>query len=105
MGGPRVSTHHFKRAVGVLVAGALLAAPLAASAADGGAGSSGGGTGTGGAGLITWIYKDSYGAPTYENAVAAMGSVGVRVATNTADASIPGRSRAKRRCRTLGKSD
>ena len=30
MGGPRVSTHHFKRAVGVLVAGALLATPLAA---------------------------------------------------------------------------
>lgn len=85
MGSPRVSTH-VKRTVGALVAGALLSTPLAAVAADGGAGSSGGGTGTGGAGLITWIYKDSYGAPTYENAVAAMNSVNVKVATNTADA-------------------
>ena len=105
MGGPRVSTHHFKRAVGVLVAGALLATPLAAHAGDGGAGSGGTGSGTGqGAGRITWVYKDSYGAPTIENVKTAMGSVGVKAlsqgdqaistALSSADSECQARARA-----------
>ena len=70
-------------AVAGLVAAATLVSPLAAYAADGGGGS-GPGTdtgdgGNGGNGKVSWIYKDSYGAPTYETAVAALKSAGVSV--------------------------
>lgn len=70
-------------AIAGLVAAATLVSPLAAYAADGGSGS---GTGTdtgdgnaGGDGKVSWIYKDSYGAPTYETAVAALKAAGVSV--------------------------
>ena len=70
-------------AIAGLVAAATLVSPLAAYAADGGGGS-GPGTdtgdgGNGGNGKVSWIYKDSYGAPTYETAVAALKSAGVSV--------------------------
>ena len=63
-----------------IVAAATLLSPCVAYAGEGGAGSgsgSGGGTGIG-AGKVSWVYKDSWGAPTRENAVAAMASIGVR---------------------------
>ena len=70
-------------AIAGLVAAATLVSPLAAYAADGGGGSgsgSGSGDGTaGGNGKVSWIYKDSYGAPTYETAVAALKAAGVSV--------------------------
>ena len=70
-------------AIAGLVAAATLVSPLAAYAADGGGGSgTGSGTGdgnAGGNGKVSWIYKDSYGAPTYETAVAALKSAGVSV--------------------------
>ena len=70
-------------AIAGLVAAATLVSPLAAYAADGGGGSgSGSGSGdgnAGGNGKVSWIYKDSYGAPTYETAVAALKSAGVSV--------------------------
>ena len=70
-------------AIAGLVAAATLVSPLAAYAADGGGGS-GSGTGTGdgddgGNGKVSWIYKDSFGSPTYETAVAAMRAAGVSV--------------------------
>ena len=70
-------------AIAGLVAAATLVSPLAAYAADGGGGS-GPGTdtgdgGNGGNGKVSWIYKDSYGAPTYETAVAALKAAGVSV--------------------------
>lgn len=63
-----------------IVAAATLLSPCVAYAGEGGAGSgsgSGGGTGIG-TGKVSWVYKDSWGAPTRENAVAAMASIGVR---------------------------
>lgn len=63
-----------------IVAAATLLSPCVAYAGEGGAGSgsgSGGGTGIG-TGKVSWVYKDSWGAPTRENAVAAMSSIGVR---------------------------
>ena len=63
-----------------IVAAASLLSPCVAYAGEGGAGSgsgSGGGTGIG-TGKVSWVYKDSWGAPTRENAVAAMASIGVR---------------------------
>lgn len=105
MGGPRVSTHHFKRAVGVLVAGALLATPLAAHAGDGGAGSGGTGSGTGqGAGRITWVYKDSYGAPTIENVKTAMGSVGVKALSQGDQAISTALSNADSECQARARA-
>lgn len=70
-------------AIAGLVAAATLVSPLAAYASDGGGGH-GPGTdtgdgGNGGNGKVSWIYKDSYGAPTYETAVAALKSAGVSV--------------------------
>ena len=65
-----------------LVAAATLLSPCVAYAGEGGAGSgSGSGTGDGtggGEGKVSWVYKDSWGAPTRENAVAAMASIGVK---------------------------
>ena len=65
-----------------LVAAATLLSPCVAYAGEGGAGSgsgSGSGDGTaGGNGKVSWVYRDSWGAPTRENAVAAMDSIGVR---------------------------
>ncbi|WP_241736884.1 LPXTG cell wall anchor domain-containing protein [Bifidobacterium dentium] len=67
---------------GLVAAATLLGPTTSAFAADGGGGS-GSGTGTGdghagGTGQITWVYKDSYGAPTRENVKAAMSSAGVK---------------------------
>ena len=64
-----------------LVAAATLCSPALADGGTGGAGS-GTGTGTGdgdgnGNGKISWIYKDSFGKPTYETAAAAMKAAGV----------------------------
>ncbi|WP_425594083.1 DNA topoisomerase [Bifidobacterium bifidum] len=63
-----------------IVAAATLLSPCVAYAGDGGAGSGpGSGPGSGiGTGKVSWVYKDSWGAPTRENAVAAMASIGVR---------------------------
>ena len=59
-----------------IVAAATLLSPCVTYAGDGGAGS---GPGSGiGTGKVSWVYKDSWGAPTRENAVAAMDSIGVR---------------------------
>ena len=59
-----------------LVAAATLLSPCVAYAGEGGAGSgSGSGTGDGtgvGEGKVSWVYKDSWGAPTRENAIAAV---------------------------------
>lgn len=72
-----------KTALATMVAAATLCTPVAgAFAADGGVGSgsgSGSGDGTaGGNGTISWVYKDSFGAPTREAVKAAMASAGVR---------------------------
>ena len=63
-----------------IVAAATMLSPCVAYAGDGGAGSGpGSGPGSGiGTGKVSWVYKDSWGAPTRENAVAAMASIGVR---------------------------
>ena len=72
-----------KAALAAMVAAATLCTPVAgAFAADGGSGS-GDGTGTGdgsagGEGQISWVYKDSFGAPTRENVKAAMQAAGVK---------------------------
>ena len=72
-----------KAALAAMVAAATLCTPVAgAFAADGGSGSgtgSGTGDGTaGGEGQISWVYKDSFGAPTRENVKAAMQAAGVK---------------------------
>ena len=72
-----------KAALAAMVAAATLCTPVAgAFAADGGGGSgtgSGTGDGTaGGEGQISWVYKDSFGAPTRENVKAAMQAAGVK---------------------------
>lgn len=72
-----------KAALAAMVAAATLCTPVAgAFAADGGGGSgTGSGTGdgaAGGEGQISWVYKDSFGAPTRENVKAAMQAAGVK---------------------------
>lgn len=72
-----------KAALAAMVAAATLCTPVAgAFAADGGSGSgtgSGTGDGTaGGEGQISWVYKDSFGAPTRKNVKAAMQAAGVK---------------------------
>ena len=72
-----------KATLATMVAAATLCAPVSGAFAADGGGGSGDGTGSGdgnagGEGQITWVYKDSYGAPTRENVKAAMQSVGVK---------------------------
>ena len=66
-----------------MVAAATLCTPVAGAFAADGGGGSGAGTGTGdgsagGEGQISWVYKDSFGAPTRENVKAAMQAAGVK---------------------------
>ena len=71
-----------RAALAALVAAATLVSPFSAYADEGGGGSgtgTGSGDGTaGGLGKITWVYKDNYGTPTRDNAIAAMQSAGVK---------------------------
>lgn len=71
-----------RAALAALVAAATLVSPFSAYAGEGGGGSgtgTGSGDGTaGGLGKITWVYKDNYGTPTRDNAIAAMQSAGVK---------------------------
>lgn len=72
-----------KAALAAMVAAATLCTPVAGAFAADGGGGSGTGTGTGdgaagGEGQISWVYKDSFGAPTRENVKAAMQAAGVK---------------------------
>ena len=71
-----------RTALAALVAAATLVSPFSAYAGEGGGGS-GSGTGSGdgtagGVGKVSWVYKDNYGTPTQDNAIAAMQSAGVK---------------------------
>ena len=71
-----------RAALAALVAAATLVSPFSAYAGEGGGGS-GSGTGSGdgtagGVGKVSWVYKDNYGTPTRDNAIAAMQSAGVK---------------------------
>ena len=71
-----------RAALAALVAAATLVSPFSAYAGEGGGGSgtgTGSGDGTaGGVGKVSWVYKDNYGTPTRDNAIAAMQSAGVK---------------------------
>ena len=72
-----------KATLAIVVSAATLCAPVSGAFAAEGGGGSGTGSGTGagtagGEGQISWVYKDSFGAPTRENVKAAMQSVGVK---------------------------
>ena len=72
-----------KATLATMVAAATLCAPVSGAFAAEGGGGSGTGSGTGagtagGEGQISWVYKDSFGAPTRENVKAAMQSAGVK---------------------------
>ena len=71
-----------RAALAALVAAATLVSPFSAYADEGGGGSgtgTGSGDGTaGGVGKVSWVYKDNYGTPTRDNAIAAMQSAGVK---------------------------
>ena len=71
-----------RAALAALVTAATLVSPFSAYAGEGGGGS-GSGTGSGdgtagGVGKVSWVYKDNYGTPTRDNAIAAMQSAGVK---------------------------
>lgn len=71
-----------RAALAALVAAATLVSPFSAYAGESGGGS-GSGTGSGdgtagGVGKVSWVYKDNYGTPTRDNAIAAMQSAGVK---------------------------
>lgn len=61
-----------RAALAALVAAATLVSPFSAYAGEGGDGTAGG------VGKVSWVYKDNYGTPTRDNAIAAMQSAGVK---------------------------
>lgn len=70
-----------RAALAALVAAATLVSPFSAYAGEGGGSGSGTGSGdgtAGGVGKVSWVYKDNYGTPTRDNAIAAMQSAGVK---------------------------
>lgn len=70
-----------RAALAALVAAATLVSPFSAYAGEGGGSGTGTGSGdgtAGGVGKVSWVYKDNYGTPTRDNAIAAMQSAGVK---------------------------